>query len=371
MFRNLASASRAALSKAFTLSIFLFPEIVCVTAQGKDKDPLIEVYSSQQIITGVTTTAGGRVFFEYPHMDGSSGMRIGELGKDGKVRSFPDDAWNGWAPGRPTEHSFVRTNSMRIGPDGLLWVVDTGTPKFGAKIIHGGVKLVALDLTHNEVARIFPLDECTHEDSFVDDVRFNGQYAFLTDAGRPALIVLDLTTGKARRVLENHDSTTARRPVVASGNVLRTVDGKDVKIHADQMEVSPDGKYLYYQALTGPMYRVETQYLQDPHISKTALGGKVSHWANTPSTGGTAIDSSGTIYLSDVEKRRILSMDPVGQIKVILEDTRLDWPDAMWIDGDGYLWMPVAQLDKIAPFQGGKSQVVYPIRIYKMRVTNH
>src|SRR6187402_2503843 len=183
------------------------------------------------------------------------------------------------------------------------------------------------------------------------------------------LIVLDLKTGKARRVLEDDTSTTARRPVVASGNALRTVDGQEVKIHADQMEVSPDGKYLYYQALTGPMYRVETKYLEDPHISNAELVGKVSHWANTPSTGGTAIDASGTIYLSDIEKRRILSIDPFGQMKVILEDTRLDWPDAMWIDSDGYLWMPVAQLDKIAPFQGGNSQVVYPIRIYKMALT--
>lgn len=235
-----------------------------MTAQGKDKDPLIEVYSSQEIITGVTTTASGRVFFEYPHLDGTSGTRIGELGKDDKVTSFPNAAWNDWAPGRPTEHTFVRTNSMRIGPDGLLWVVDTGTPQFGAKIIHGGVKLVSIDLKHNQVARVYPLDECTHDDSFVDDVRFNGHYAFLTDAGSPALIVLDLTTGKVRRVLENDASTTAQRPVIASASALHTADGQEVKIHADQLEVSPDGDYLYYQALTGPMYRIETRYLQAP-----------------------------------------------------------------------------------------------------------
>jgi hypothetical protein len=117
--------------------------------------------------------------------------------------------------------------------------------------------------------------------------------------------------------------------------------------------------------------RIWTVHLQDPSISKKAFADKVTYWANTPSTGGTAIGPSGTIYLSDVEKRRILSIDPTGEIKVVLEDTRLDWPDAMWIDSDGYLWMPVAQLDKIAPFQGGKSQVAYPIRIYKMHVTSH
>ncbi len=37
-------------------------------------------------------------------------------------------------------------------------------------------------------------------DSFVDDVRFRGGTAYLTDAGAPALIVLDPHTGKGRRV---------------------------------------------------------------------------------------------------------------------------------------------------------------------------
>jgi sugar lactone lactonase YvrE len=266
---------------------------------------------------------------------------------------------------------FVRTNSLRIGPDGMLWVVDTGTAKFGEKIVRGGVKLVSINLPTNKVASVYPLDEFTHPESFVDDVRFHGRYAFLTDAGSPALIVLNLTTGKARRVLENDRSTTANRIVVASGNALHTVDGNVVRIHADQLEVSPDGRYLYYQALTWPMYRIETHYLEDPHVSKEVLAEKVSFFSNTPNTGGTAIESSGTIYLSDVERRRILAINPSGDQKVLLEDNRLDWPDAMWIDGDGYLWMPVAQLDKIAPFQGGKSQVVYPIRIYKMRVTRN
>jgi hypothetical protein len=250
----------------------------------------------------------------------------------------------------------------------LLWVVDTGTPKFGGKIIRGGVKLVSIDLALNKVSKVYPLDEFTHRDSFVDDVRFYGHYAFLTDAGSPALIVLDLTTGHARRVLENDASTTAQRPVIASGNALHTAEGQEVKIHADQLEVSPEGKYLYYQALTGPMYRIETRYLVDAHISRKRLAEKVSFFINTPSTGGTAIDSSGTIYLSDVEQRRILAISPEGGVKVVLADKRIDWSDAMWIDREGYLWMPVAQLDKIAPFQGGKSKVVYPVRIYKMRV---
>jgi sugar lactone lactonase YvrE len=358
---------RNVLSKTLTISVFLFPEIACVTAHGKDKDPLIEVYSSQEIITGVTTSRDGRVFFEYPHLDGSSGMRIGEF-KNGQVFPYPTPDWNTWAPGHPTNNTFVRTNSLRVGPDGMLWVVDTGTPSFGAKILPGGAKLVAIDLARNQVVRVFELGAFAHEDSFVDDVRFNGHYAFLTDAGRPALIVLDLNTGVGRRVLENATSTTSHRAAVASGKVLHTADGNEVRIHADQMEVSPDGRHLYYQALTGFMYRIETRYLEDTHLKPEFLAQKVEFWTHTPTTGGTAIDSSGVIYLSDVEKRRILAIGPDRETKVLFEDDRLDWPDALWCDHDGYLWLPVAQLDKIAPFNGGHSQVVYPIHIYKLRV---
>lgn len=340
-----------------------------MTAHGKDKDPLIEVYSSQEIITGVTTTRDGRVFFEYPHLDGSSGMRVGEF-KNGKVTPYPTADWNGWTPGHPTTNTFVRTNSLRVGPDGMLWVVDTGTPKFGAKILRGGAKLVAIDLARNQVAHVFELGNLTYEDSFVDDVRFNGHYAFLTDAGRPALIVLDMNTGNGRRVLENATSTTSQKAAIASGKVMHTADGNEVRIHADQMEVSPDGRYLYYQALTGSLYRIETRYLEDNHLTPELLSQKAEFWTNTPTTGGTAIDSSGVVYLSDVERRRILAIRPNRETKVLLEDERLDWPDALWYDHQGYLWLPVAQLDKIAPFNGGRSQVVYPIRIYKLRVTD-
>jgi sugar lactone lactonase YvrE len=368
MSHRLRSISSAVIAKSMTIALLLLPELACMTAHGEESGPLIEVHRSQEIITGVTTTREGRVFLEYPHLDGSSGTRIGELGKDGVVTAFPNVAWNSWKLGSQTGKAFVRTNSLRVGPDGLLWVVDTGTPSFGAKIIQGGVKLVSIDLNGNQIHRIYPLDDCTLEDSFVDDVRFHGKFAFLTDAGNPALIVLDLTTGQARRVLEKQTSTTAQRPVVASGRVLRTVDGKEVKIHADQLEVSPDGRFLYYQALTGPMYRIETQFLEDPTLSEASLVQKVSFFADTPSTGGTAIAPSGTIYLSDVEHRRILTVSPAGVVKVLLADDRIDWSDAMWIDHDGYLWMPVAQLDKIAPFQGGQSRVRYPIRVYKLRL---
>ena len=156
--------------------------------------------------------------------------------------------------------------------------------------------------------------------------------------------------------------------MLASGKVMRTTDGKEVRIHADQLEVSPDGQYLYFQLSSGPLYRLETRVLDDPSIASAELARHVERWVDTPTTGGTAIDANGIIYLSDVNKRSILKITPAGEVTTLIQDSRLDWADAMWIDQQGYLWIPAAQLDQIAPFQGGVSRVNFPVYIYKLQI---
>ncbi len=73
------------------------------------------------------------------------------------------------------------------------------------------------DLATTRITRGYDLGEVTAPWSFVDDVRFNGGNAYLTDAGKPGLIVLDLASGRGRRVLEGHPSTVAQTPLVRGG----------------------------------------------------------------------------------------------------------------------------------------------------------
>jgi hypothetical protein len=46
---------------------------------------------------------------------------------NGELRAYPDAAWND-AKAPDHSHALVRPNSLRIGPDGLLGVLDTGQP---------------------------------------------------------------------------------------------------------------------------------------------------------------------------------------------------------------------------------------------------
>jgi sugar lactone lactonase YvrE len=216
------------------------------------------------------------------------------------------------------------------------------------------------------VTRVYDLGAVAQGKSFIDDVRFDGANAYLTDAGRPAIIVLDLATGHARRVLENQPSTTALRPLVAEGRPLVDAKGNPIVVHADQLEISADGKWFYFQPCSGPMSRIDTRFLDDASLSASAVANHVEPFADTPSTGGTAIDANGTIYVSDTDKSRILQVSPGGKISILISDPRLAWVDAMWIDDSGKLWMPAAQLNRVAGLNHGKNAVRWPVTIYSI-----
>jgi sugar lactone lactonase YvrE len=337
------------------------------SAMAAPMDKLVPEFASNTlIVNGVATTPDGRRFVVVQPQEAGQ-PEIAEIAA-GVARPYPDAAWNNWREGQDGQRAFVGANSLRVGPDGALWVVDRGAPGIGKPLAKGGPKLVRIDLAANRVTRIYDLASVAQGASFVDDVRFNGGVAYLTDAGRPALIVLDLATGQARRVLENHPSTVAARPLMAEGRQLVDPEGKPVVVHADQLEVSSDGRWLYYQPCSGLMVRIETRFLGDPSLDEAALSGHVERFADTPSTGGTAIDAEGTIYVSDTDRSRILKVSAGGQISTLVADPRLVWVDAMWIDDDGKLWMPAAQLNRTPGLNRGKDAVAWPVTVYSIAI---
>lgn len=197
----------------------------------------------------------------------------------------------------------------------------------------------------------------------------------MTDAGYPGLIVLDLKTGQAVRVLDNQVSTTGSLPVSAEGQILY-MNGEPVYLYADQLEVSPDGKYFYYEPASGGLSRIRTQLLDEafenfPNSSfnKTPYLNKyVEPFAHTPSTGGTAIDAEGNIYNSDTDSQRVIKISPNGTMTTLVQDPRLLWIDAMWIDDQQRLWMPAAQLNRGYPFHHGVSEIVKPLYVFSIDI---
>ncbi len=199
-------------------------------------------------------------------------------------------------------------------------------------------------------------------------MRFNGRHAYLTDAGWPGIIVLDLPTGHQYRTLTDTPTVRAPHPLRAEGKQLEDKNGRPIFFHADQLEISPDGKLLYYQPNTGPMAVVETAALDNENMLDSERAKYARPFAPTGTAGGTAIDAAGNIYVSDCDHSAVLKITSSGQVSTLVQDPRLVWVDAMWITSDGQLWMPAAQMNHTPSFNHGKLDVHYPMQVFTITI---
>ena len=358
--------------------------------------PLVErARSTQQVWNGVVSAPDGRLFVVLPRLANAAGPSLALVDGD-RLVPFPDAAWNDTGPpaARPPTPQpgaspptgspltapqpaalrsdgpgpvFVGLNAIRLAPDGALWAVDTGVPGPGKAPVANGARLIRIDLATSQVTRILVVPaDALRPKSMIDDIRFNGGHAYVTDAGVPGLLVVDLHAGTMRRVLDHDPALTAQRPILVDGEVLKGPDNKPVMIHADQLEVSPDGRHLYVQPLCGPMSRIDTGLLDDPKTTPAALSAGVSFWYDTPALGGTAIAPDGTLYLDDLENDSILSLSPDRVLTRLVRDPRLHWADAPFLSPKGILFVPVPQLDRAAFFHHGHAQIQFPVLLFTL-----
>lgn len=337
-----------------------------VTLPTQQDSRLEQVATSPRVWNGITVSHDNRLFASLTQSEGA-GLQLAEV-VNNQLKAFPDAAWNQWDAKDP-EHHFYHVNALRIGPDGDLWVMDSGNKGIGTgdQAVAGGAKLVRINLASGKVVGSYVFKAPTLQPtSYLDDVRFNGDFAYITDPGAVGLVVLNLKSGKSWRLLDNHPLSIDHQPIYADGKKLILRDGREKRVGLDQLEVSPDGKWLYYQAIPGPLARIETRYLNDSALTAAEVAKHAEKVRDTWSTGGTAIDADGNIYASDINTRSIKRIAPNGEVTTVVQDPRLIWIDAMWVS-KGALWMPSGQINRTPATTGGKpSTVEYPVKLYRL-----
>ncbi len=309
---------------------------------------LVEVAQSGRQWTGVAVSQNGRVFVNYPRWSDPVSFSVGEVDPEGNVAPYPDNEWNNWHPDLdPSEH-FVCVQAVFVDDEDQLWVLDPANPQFGG-VVPGGPKLVRIDLANGNVARVYQFDEdIAPQNSYLNDVRIDtaADYAYITDSGARALIVLDLKSGEARRLLDDHFSTKSEEVKVRiDGKVWRRPDGSLPQVHADGIALTPARNYLYYQALTGEtLYRIETRWLRDDSLAPSELAGHVERVASTEPVDGIAFDQVGNLYLSALEDNAVKALAPDGEIVTVVQDDLLDWPDTFAVTKDGEVYVTTSQI---------------------------
>ncbi|WP_277978923.1 SMP-30/gluconolactonase/LRE family protein [Sphingomonas phyllosphaerae] len=330
------------------------------TAPAEGTARLEQVASFEHQVTGVTVSTDGRIFVNFPRWTEDAPISVAEVTRDGRIRPYPDGEWNAWRNARKNQMSagdhFVCVQSVVADARGNLWVVDPAAPATAA-VVQGGPKLVRIDLKTNKVAQVIRFDEIVApQGSYLNDVRFSpdGHHAYLTDAGaKGALVVVDLQTGKARRVLDGHPSTQPEKDVVVKtdGRELRRPDGRWVEFAADSIALSPDGRTLFWKALTGrTLYRISTEALNDPRLSKDTLEARVQSAGVTEPTDGLWIDRRGRMYLSAIERDAVHVRDG-DSVATLVQDKRLRWPDTFSEGPDGTIYVTSSRIQDMSWFK--------------------
>ena len=316
--------------------------------------PALEgVATSERLWTGVAVSKDGRIFVNYPRWSEDVPISVAEIRKSGgteaprTVEPFPDAEWNTWNPSEDLARSFVCVQSVYVDRDNFLWVLDTGNA-FLRGIVPGGAKLVKIDLRQNSAVQEIAFDEtAAPAASYLNDVRVDTakRVAYITDSGLGALVVVDLETGRSRRVLADHGSMKSENVVLSVGGREWRPGGQVPKIHADGVALDGTGDYLYYHALTGRnLYRIETRYLIDPGLSAQQLAAKVESLGATGACDGMEFGPDGYLYLTGIEDNSIRVFASIGNTETVIKDPRLVWPDSFARGSDGYMYVTTSQL---------------------------
>jgi sugar lactone lactonase YvrE len=337
-------------------------------AQTQNQQQVVEqVATFEHQVTGVTVSQDGRIFVNFPRWTEDSPVSVAEVMRDGSIKPYPDQTWNEWRNAKKSEmapqNHWVCVQSVVADGSGNLWVLDPAAPAQD-KVVAGGPKLVRIDLASNKPSKTISFDEnVAPQGSYLNDVRFSpdGRYAYITDSGvKGALVVVELESGKARRVLDGHPVTQLDKivQVKADGQILRRPDGRGVEFSADGIALTPDGRNLYWQALTGKtLYRIPTDVLENAKLSDADVAAKVETVGENGVADGLLITKRGdrivvTSPEDDSLKVRVLTGAQGSRLTTLVQDNKqLRWPDTLAEGPDGTIYVTTSRIQDSALFK--------------------
>ncbi|HEX3395821.1 MAG TPA: L-dopachrome tautomerase-related protein [Steroidobacteraceae bacterium] len=319
--------------------------------------------------SGIAVSSHGRIFVSFPQANGQrSAATLCEV-VDGYAIPFPFSGFTSIQGVRCSENDRIyaldigATGASRCDPDrAALWVLDA----------HSG-RAVQRHGFRSDV--MFP-------SSYLIDLALggaHGEVAYLLDSGPEApnaLIVLDLVSGNARRVLNDHLSMRAsaslgRRGVVANGRPLQVRDARDHKqpVHfgAIGVALSSDNGTLFWSK-PDMLYSVPTALLLDAGVSDSDLDAAINTWPIRHfSSDGLARDKDGHILLTDVTHNGVQRLSPLeGHYELLAADPRISWPDGIAVGPDGAIYVTSSQFHRSAPFNGGTDARRPPFGLFRL-----
>ncbi|MCQ8128437.1 major royal jelly family protein [Methylomonas rivi] len=316
----------------------------------------------------VTATANGRIVMSQ-HQFYQPQYAVVEY-KDHKLIPFPNRAWS--AANSTAAVKLDSVLGIRSDANGTVWMLDNG--------MRSGVtpKLVGWNTKTDKLQRLIYLPTpIAPKDAFVNDFALDARHnhAYISDpagGGNAALIVVNLYTGAARRVLEGHASVVPENVDLVIDNVpiqVKTTAGELVRPHIGVNPITEDlaNEWVYFGPMHGlSLYRVKAADLVDESLTAQQLASRVERYSGKPISDGISIDKNNNIYLGDLANNAIGVIGTDRKYRQLAQCPRLSWVDSFSFGPDG-LFAVVNRLHRSATLNGGDAQSKSPYYLLKVK----
>ena len=293
--------------------------------------------------------------------------RVVEVLSDGSTKPFPSERW----AVKPGKDGVGLTSVLGIQSDlqGIVWMLDNGM---------GFSRLVAWDTRKDSLHKIVDVTEPGRVyNSFFNDIALDPVHntIFISDVASPensALVVVNLETGKSRRVLEGHPSVLPEPLPIVIGDKTMSVDkegkGKPT-IGVDAITIDTKSEWLYYGAAQSTdLWRIRTADLVNENLSDAQLATGIERYGDRPNCDGITIDGADNVYITDITNYAIGVVEPHGNYRVLFRDEKLlVWPDGMSFGPDGYIYVVTNQLHLSPVFNQGKNLSTLPYYVLRFK----
>ena len=331
--------------------------------------------------TGVSVAQNGRIFVNFPRWGDNVPYTVAEV-VNGKTIPYPNAAFNRLNRNDPA-NCLVCVQSVVVDAKNRLWILDPAAPLLGPALPNGP-KLVCVDLATNKITKKIVFDaSVVPSTSYLNDVRFDlrkgkAGVAYITDSGAKGsggIIVVDLASGNARRLLANHPSVNAAPkflPSVEGQPLMKREKNKPpqyLDLKSDGIAISADGSRLFYCPLASRhLYSVPTDVLLDETQTADEVSASVTdHGEKGSASDGLEQDNKNRIYATAYEQNAVLRRLPDGTFETVVHDARLLWPDTMSIAGN-YLYVTANQLHRQKNYHNGRDERVKPYALFRIKI---
>lgn len=305
----------------------------------------------------------GRMFMSVHEFYGPE-LRVVEVMPDGSTRPYPSEAW---ARAPEDDGDGLRgVLGLRADREGILWMLDgQGEGQTG--------RVVGWNTNTEELHAIYYVGQpAARATSFLNDLAIDREHGaiYISDTGdgaNSALIVIDMDTGRARRVLEGSQFTVPEdTPMIIDGREIK-LGGNPAKIGVNPITIDPTNTWVYFAPMTSTsMYRVRTADLLDETLSEEALAAKVDRFGDKVTSDGSTVDAAGNVYITAMTDNAIGVTKPDGTYEVLHQsDDDLPWPDGFAMGVDGYVYATINELHRSPVLNGGEDASIGTYRIVR------